>query len=86
MAQQSQVQLGEKTQRFGSESKSKRQETGWRQRKTKWVITAHSWACMWRSLGIHSFLYNTDEKTDTQNKVGSGQGCRARFGPQLPGG
>lgn len=38
MAQQSQVQLGEKTQRFGSESKSKRQETGWRQRKGERVI------------------------------------------------
>lgn len=45
-------------------------------------------------LGMHgeilgntdNFRYNTGEKTDTQNKVGSGQGCRARFGPRLPRG
>lgn len=30
---------------------------------------------------IDNFLCDTDEKTETQNKVGSGQGCRARFGP-----
>lgn len=35
---------------------------------------------------MDNYLYNTDKKTETQNKVGSGQGCRARFGPQLPGG
>lgn len=31
------------------------------------------------------YLCNTDEKIKIQNKVGRGQGCRARFGPQLPG-
>lgn len=35
---------------------------------------------------MDNYLYNTDKKTETQNKVGSGQGCQARFGPQLPGG
>lgn len=33
-----------------------------------------------------NFLYTVDEKTETQNKVGSGQGRRARFGSHLPGG
>lgn len=36
--------------------------------------------------GTGNFLYNTDEKTETKNEVGSSQGCQARFGPQLPGG
>lgn len=32
-----------------------------------------------------NYLYNTDERTKTQNKVGSGQGCPVRLGPQLTG-
>lgn len=33
-----------------------------------------------------NYLYNIDERIKTQNKVGSGQGCPVRFGPQFTGG
>lgn len=33
-----------------------------------------------------NYLYNTDERTETENKVESGQGRRVRFGPQPTGG
>lgn len=35
---------------------------------------------------MDNYLYNIDEKIETQNKVGGGLGCRARFGPQVPDG
>ena len=33
-----------------------------------------------------NYLYNTEERAEMQNKVGSGQGYRVRFGPQPTGG
>lgn len=56
--------------------------------KRGWVLAVLSWMDTHMEIleGTDNFLYSTDEKTETQSKVGSGQGCQARFGPQLPGG